>query len=556
MDPSGGNAKNGSALTHGIGKSRAPEPRAFFGPPCSGIVYARAVATHRASGAATALAPAVAGVRGRKKALAAGVFGMAAVALPAAVYLGTLLPGVGHSGDSAELSTCARLLAVPHPTGYPLYVLTVHALGRLLPVSPALAANLFSALCAVLALLVTWRLLALLGVGKLAALPAVWTLAASPTFWEHAIVAEVYALHALLLALAALLFLRWQERRREADFYGACFVYALAFGNHLLMVTLLPAIVVLVLWVKPRAFVEPLRVLVVVAIIALCATQYGLLVARAADGAAPYRAEPINGSGDLLPFVTGAQFHDRMFGFTAGEFWKEHLPRHVESSIYELAPLAFFVPLGVIALGRTPANAFLVLAFVGNLVFALGYDISDLQPYFIPNYLIGAFFLGAGLEALLRRLEAGSSRAARAYAILALAAPLALGAIRLPRVVAASGRAAAAHAQAILADLGPGTIVIAEYHDYQFLQYYRLVEGRAPAGPHIADESVELGEVLAYLRDGKPLELRQLGLSLPPGLELYSEKLFAPRRHARAGLTIEPWRHDLYRITYSKSEPR
>jgi hypothetical protein len=80
------------------------------------------------------------------------------------------------------------------------------------------------------------------------------------------------------------------------------------------------------------------------------------------------------------------------------------------------------------------------------------------------------------------------------------------------------------------------------------------VEGRARAGPYIADESVGLGEVLAYLRDGQPLRLRQLGLIIPPGLELYSQKLFAPRRYAQAGLTIEPWRHDLYRITYRKAE--
>lgn len=54
------------------------------------------------------------------------------------------------------------------------------------------------------------------------------------------------------------------------------------------------------------------------------------------------------------------------------------------------------------------------------------------------------------------------------------------------------------------------------------------MERRAPAGPYIADESVELGDVVAYLRDGKPLKLRQLGMSLPPGLDLYSEKLYAP----------------------------
>jgi hypothetical protein len=280
------------------------------------------------------------------------------------------------------------------------------------------------------------------------------------------------------------------------------------------------------------------------------------LVLRGADGSAPYRSAPINGSGDLLPFVTGAQFHDSMFAFAAEEFWNDRLRRYIEAALYELAPLAFFVPLGVIALGRTPANAFLVLAFVGNLAFALGYDISDVAPYFIPNHLLAALFLGVGLDALLHRLGPDSPRAARVLAILALASPVALGALRLPRVVADSGRDAAAHAQAILADLGPGTIVIAEYPAYQYLLYYRLVEGRALAGPYPAEERVGLGEVLAYLRDGKPLALPQLGLRLPPGLDLYSQKLFAPRRYERAGLSVEPWRHDLYRITYSKSEPR
>jgi hypothetical protein len=472
------------------------------------------------------------------------------VAVPTAVYLLTLLPDVGHSGDSAELSTCAYLLAVPHPTGYPLYVAIVHVFGRLLPLSPAHAANLFSASCAVLTLLVCGRLLARLGVGRTAALAAVWTLAASPTFWEHAIVAEVYALHALLLALTALAYLRWAESLRERDFYLACFVYALAFGNHLLMVTALPAIVALVLWVRPRAFVEPARLLGVAAIVALCAAQYGLLILRGADGAAPYRAEPINGPGQLLPFVTGSGFHQQMFSFPLGELLRARLPRYVEAAIDELAPLSFCAPLGVVALGRTPANAFLLLAFLGNLVFALGYDISDLQPYFIPNHVLGALFLGLGLDALLRGLAEGSARLARALALLALLSPLALGAVRWPRVAAESRRDAAAHSRTLLAELPSGSVLIAEYHDYHFLLYGRLVQGRG--GPFVADESIELGEVLSYLRDGKPLRLRQLGISLPAGLDLYSQKLFAPRRYAQAGLTIEPWKHDLYRIRYSK----
>jgi hypothetical protein len=475
--------------------------------------------------------------------------GLAAAALPLVVYLATLLPGVGHSGDSAELSMAARLLAVPHPTGYPLYIGLVHVLGRLLPVSPALAANAFSALCAVAALFVCWRVLRELGARTPAALAAVWTLAFSPTLWRHAVVAEVYALHALLLALAALLFIRWARHARERDFYAACAVYALAFGNHLLMATALPAVVVLVMWVRPRAFLQPARVAAVAVIVALCASQYALVLARGAEGAAPYRAEPIDGVPGLVAFVTGAKFHGDMFAFGAGQLWGVRLRDYVDTALQELAPLAFFAPLGVAALGRTPAGVFLLLAYAGNLAFALGYDISDLPPYFIPNHLLAALVAGVGLDALLRRLEPASPRHARAVAVVALVSPLALAAVRLPGIVAATGRDAAAPAAALLDGLGPETVLIAEYHHYQFLLYYRLAEGRAPDGPHLAHDAVDLADVAAYLRDGRPLELPHFGLTVPPGYAVYSQKIFAARRFERAGLRVEPWHHDLYRLT-------
>jgi hypothetical protein len=320
------------------------------------------------------------------------------------------------------------------------------------------------------------------------------------------------------------------------------------------MVTLLPAVAWLVLRVRPGAFLEPRRVLAVAAIVAACAAQYGLLLLRGADGAAPYRASPINGPGELLPFVTGAGFHHQMFGFGFAELLGARLPRFLETALDELAPMAFFIPLGVAALRRIPANAFLVLAYLGNLVFALGYDIPDLPPYFIPNHLLGALFLGAGLDLVRRGLDAGSKDAARALIALALASPLVLGSLRLPRVMAGAKRDAAAHARTLLESLGPGTILIAEYHDYHYLLYYRLAEGRGRAGPYIADESIELGQVLSYLRDGQPLWLRQLGISVPPGLELYSQKLFAPKRYAQAGLTVEQAAHDLYRISYSRAQ--
>ena len=64
----------------------------------------------------------------------------------------------------------------------------------------------------------------------------------SYTFWSQAVIAEVYALHIVFVALTLLLLLRWATRP-TAGAAGAFFaVYALGFGNHLSMILLLPAL--------------------------------------------------------------------------------------------------------------------------------------------------------------------------------------------------------------------------------------------------------------------------------------------------------------------------
>src|SRR5437899_1936066 len=60
-------------------------------------------------------------------ALDVGVFVCAA-----ALYVRTLAPSV-LPGDYAEFQMCAAVLGVPHPTGYPLYIL----LGKLFTLLPA-----------------------------------------------------------------------------------------------------------------------------------------------------------------------------------------------------------------------------------------------------------------------------------------------------------------------------------------------------------------------------------------------------------------------------------
>ena len=88
--------------------------------------------------------PAAAGAspgRARLLPVAAGV-------VSAGVYLATLRPTVASPRDAAELALAAITLGIPHPTGYPLYMLLGHGWVELFAFGdPGWRLNVFSALC-------------------------------------------------------------------------------------------------------------------------------------------------------------------------------------------------------------------------------------------------------------------------------------------------------------------------------------------------------------------------------------------------------------------------
>lgn len=128
---------------------------------------------------------------------------------PLIVYGRTAAPGV-LSGDGAELQFAAYVSGVPHPTGYPLYIMLARLAISLLPIGePAYRVTLVSvgggaltvALLAFLLVRITGKFFAAL-IGAIA-------LAVAPGFWGTANQAEVYTLNTLLLVLLA--WLLWES---------------------------------------------------------------------------------------------------------------------------------------------------------------------------------------------------------------------------------------------------------------------------------------------------------------------------------------------------------
>jgi hypothetical protein len=470
-----------------------------------------------------------------------------AVALPAAalggVYYTTLLPGVGYSPDSAEMQFAGRFLCVTHPTGYPAYLLSSHAFSRFFPFgSIAFRANLLSALFAVLACLVLRRLLLRLGAGATAASAAALAFGLTPTFWRYAVVAEVYALHVLLVVLVADRFLAWRRSHRRRDLVLACALYAFAFGNHLTMVTLLPALAFLVLATRARVVREWRTVLPVAALTALAALQYAYPLWRSADPATPYLASSVHSLSELLAYATGAEFRGAMFAFGPAQLLRSRLPLYWRQLWHDCGPLLPLAVVGVVRLRDRVAAAFLELVFLGSLGFALEYGIDDIDAYFLPSFLVTAAFAGIGLSALLSWRPL--SRLAPA---LALVLPLALGAAHWSAVQVQEGPEKADFARQVLKVARGRALVVTGYNDYMYLLSLVLGEGRG--GPWLfAGYQVSAPEIAAYLVRQRPVWLPSTRQRVPPGLPVYCSRLELRPALRAAGLGIRAVRPGIYQV--------
>jgi len=143
-----------------------------------------------------------------------------------------------HGTDGGELATAAATLGIPHPPGYPSYVLVGHLFSRLpLGGSVAYRMNLLSAVSAAaaggLATAAAGHWIG--GIKRRAApLAAGLALAFMPLVWSQAIITEVYALNLALLAA----FLWALLRRRAAWVVGL--LLGLSVTTHLTSAMMLP----------------------------------------------------------------------------------------------------------------------------------------------------------------------------------------------------------------------------------------------------------------------------------------------------------------------------
>jgi hypothetical protein len=336
---------------------------------------------------------------------------LALTAVAAVTYTLTIqhnLSTAHFSSDAGDYLTAVLTGGIPHPTGYPLYLLLAQAAQNIFAGNPvtrqAMVSALSAALCAGLTFLyASMRLKALPALPRLTASAlAALCLTAAPLYWSQAVIVEVYALNALF----TLLILLWVELAFYADdnpsraysigLIALAWIGGLGLGNHRTILLAYPLAAVGIYALYKKKSIRRTAVWCAVGWLSGLVT-YAILPLRAAAN------PPVNWGGvstwpGFLWLVSGGDYGRLLFGIAPAEY----LPR-----LLALGRLLWdqFGLLGCFAglLGAfTDASDrrvrwLEIYLFAASCVMAVGYKTNDSQVYLLPALIIFVTWIARGL---------------------------------------------------------------------------------------------------------------------------------------------------------------
>ena len=416
----------------------------------------------------------------RRTAIAEG----ACAAALLAVYAVTMAPSLawGHHGaDGGDLVTAVARGSIPHPPGFPGYLLLGALFIRLPWGDPAWRLTLMSAVLAagaggLVAMAVGLFLrsgarnqgpaVADRGAVRVAALNlgsavcAGMALGLAPLFWSQALIVEVYALAAFFSALVAVLALRGERAWVLGLAWGA------GMGAHLILLFLAP-LVVWGVWGQGRG---RLRRLVETSFTALLGwgAMYGpVLLARAG---VPSPWGDVSTLAGWWALASGRLYRRYLFGLPLAA-WPQRLLAWVGLLVRQFTPFgAVLAGLGWVHLWRAHRSLALAsaLAFGAFSLYAIGYDTADSLVYLVPALPVAALWLGVGLARaagwLGRRVRQG------AWAILLL--PLLQAALFWGQMDLSGDRAAVEWAGGVLQRAPPRAVLLTAQDAHTFTLWY------------------------------------------------------------------------------------
>lgn len=374
------------------------------------------------------------------------IFGLFAGLVCLVIYILTLHPSITFM-DSGELAAAVYTFGVPHPTGYPLFLIIGYVVSHLpLPGSVIYRLNMFSAIESAIAVIVSYYT-ALIIIkyifDKLSSKPAknqlykkdkktqntvesqnpkkdikdysklsyilsftaAVCIGLGKTFWADATQVEVYALHSLLISLIVYYSLKILISIKEPvkkNWLLLFLILGLSFSNHLTTIFVIPALLYLfyLQYSADKQFskkIIPFGLLIIPGLL-----LYSVLVISSGSGPPYLNWSDLQNISNLPDHLRGSDYSQLMFSSAskfsviAGEFFK-NLPGELA-----ILPLIFSLA-GIVLLWKTFRNLFIYIAIcvVFTLLYSFNYNIIDINTYYLLAFYLLILIIPAGILYLI-----------------------------------------------------------------------------------------------------------------------------------------------------------
>ncbi len=384
-----------------------------------------------------------------------------------------------YVGDSGELVAAVYTLGIPHPSGYPLYVLLGKLWTILVPLgSIAFRMSLFSAVCAAATVGLLCRLCRGWGLSAVASAGAALLLAFSPSFWSQANVQRVYSLNALFVIGVTSVAFAW-SRERKGLYFGLCFfLCGLGACNHTYMAVYAAALFVFFSWSVPALLRKPRTFVIAPLSFAAGLVPYLYLPLRSRMNPRLDWGDPETVSA-FLGVVLRRNFWDRAWFETPSDFFVVALDylRSLGGELFWVGTVFAAVGLVVGWKRRWPVSLPLLVMASNLSILAIHGSRSDIfiwHRYYIPSYLMAALLAALGFQALWERLSGRMK-------MLPLVLPLIGLGIGWKSFDRSRYRIAEDFSRTLFSTLAPGAHLSATDDNILFvLMYLHLVEGARP----------------------------------------------------------------------------
>lgn len=448
------------------------------------------------------------------------------------LYTATAAPSVATLfDDSLEFQVVLPTLGIAHPSGYPLYTLLGRLFILLLPFrDPAGRANLLSALVAALTIGMLFLVARRIAGNRAAAAVATVAFAISPVWWSQATIAEVYALHGLLLVIFLYALLRWEEtqigrgqmraRAKEGEdsppspapirllsqslpredrwLDVAALVAGLGMTHHRMIALVFPAALIFIFWTDPSLLRRPRRWIAptVLFLTPLLLYLYLPIRGQAITSLDSTYMPTWRGTLDWLlargysVFLTGNPFG---VSRDVGDYLALSLDQY---GIF----LLLGAVLGLVSAWRFSMRryVFLLMATAVQVVFAVSYKVQDVGVFFIPTFVLTAIWAAWGLTPVFDGVAIYGAGLARQFRLPRWTRPFVLGgwtallaALLLFQPVHQAVQSypdqnrsrtweTYDYGQDIVASLAPGGQVVGLLGETTLVRYFRDVLGQRP----------------------------------------------------------------------------